>query len=483
MPNPFPRTPEFSGALYTPSRVEAEVFDLEIEGTLPASIHGAFYQVAPDPQFPPMLGNDIFFNGDGMVSAFYFADGKVSLRRRYVKTDRLMAQRREGRSLNGVYRNAYTNDPLAAKNNTTANTTVVPHNGVLLALKEDAMPWALDLDTLETLGEWDFGGQIRSATFTAHPKLDPATGNLLAFSYEAKGDGTPDLAYFEISADGKLLHETWFQAPYAAMVHDFAVTEHYVVFPLIPLTVDVERMKNGGQHFQWQPDLPQLFAVLPRAGSAQDVRWFKGPKDGFQGHTLNAYDEGNKVYVDMPVTGGNIFYFFPQADGYVPPPETLAASLMRWTFDLDSTQDEVQPQPFTDYPCEFPRCDARYLGRKYEHGFVIALDPRRPYNPANGPMPFQFFNLLAHVNLTTGITDAWFPGDSGCFQEPIFIPRAADAAEADGYVVALLNDLVSGQSELVVLDSQNMAAGPIARIKVPLRMRMSLHGCWAPQQK
>lgn len=475
----FPQTPEFSGALYSPSRVEAEVLDLEVEGTLPASILGVFYQVAPDPQYPPMLGSDMFFNGDGMVSGFYFADGKVSLRRRYVQTDRLLAQRREGRSLNGVYRNTYTNDPLAAKNNTTANTSVIPHNGRLLALKEDALPWAMDLQTLETLGEWDFAGQIKSATFTAHPKIDPVTGNLLAFSYEAKGDGTPDMAYFELSPDGKLLKEIWFQAPYAAMVHDFAVTEHYVVFPLIPLTVDVERMKKGGPHFQWQPDLPQLFAVLPRNGNAQALRWFKGPKDSFQGHTLNAFDQDGKVYVDMPVTGGNVFYFFPQADGAVPAPEDLPSSLMRWTFNLNDARDDVEPQPLTDYMCEFPRCDERYLGRPYEHGFVLAFDPTLPYNPANGPMPFQFFNQLAHLNLKTGSTDAWFPGDNSCFQEPIFIPRSSDAEEADGYVVALLNVLDQARSELVILDSRDMANGPIARVKVPLRMRMSLHGCWA----
>jgi carotenoid cleavage dioxygenase len=98
-------------------------------------------------------------------------------------------------------------------------------------------------------------------------------------------------------------------------------------------------------------------------------------------------------------------------------------------------------------------------------------------------MPFQFFNLLAHVNLKTGTTDAWFPGDSGCFQEPIFIPRAPDAQEADGYVVALLNLIAEGRSELVVLDSRDMESGPIARIKIPFRMRMSLHGCWAPSKK
>ena len=139
---------------------------------------------------------------------------------------------------------------------------------------------------------------------------------------------------------------------------------------------------------------------------------FKGPKDSFQGHTLNAFDQDGKVYVDMPVTGGNVFYFFPQADGAVPAPEDLPSSLMRWTFDLNDARDDVEPQPLTDYMCEFPRCDERYLGRPYEHGFVLAFDPTLPYNPANGPMPFQFFNQLAHLNLKTGSTDAWFPGDN-----------------------------------------------------------------------
>ncbi len=478
----FPETPEFSGALYRPSRVEADVIDLEIEGSLPAAIRGAFYQVSPDPQYPPMLGQDIFFNGDGMVSAFFFAEGKVSLRRRYVKTARLLAQCREGRSLNGIYRNTYSNDPLAAADNTTANTTVLKHGEVLLALKEDALPYAMDPQTLETLGVYDWNGQIKSATFTAHPKIDPLTGNLLAFSYEAKGDATPDMAYFEISPDGKVLHEIWFEAPYAAMVHDCAVTPNYIVLPFIPLTVDVERMKHGGQHFQWQPDLPQLFAVLPRRGSASDVRWFKGPANGFQGHTLNAFEENGLIHVDMPVTGGNIFYFFPQKDGFVPSPETLSSSLHRWTFDLNATSDIVDPKPLNHYPCEFPRVDDRYVGQPYEHGFMLAFDPARPYRAENGPMPFQFFNLLTHFNLKTGVSDSWFAGDSECFQEPIFVPRTADAPEGDGYVIALLNHIADYSSELVVLDSRDMAAGPVARITIPFRMRMSLHGSWSPSE-
>lgn len=481
MSKQFPKIPEFTG-LYKPSRVECDIYDLEIEGRVPAEINGIFYQVSPDSYYPPMLGTDIFFNGDGLVSAFQFDKGKVRLRRRYVHTDRLMTQRIEGRSLNGVYRNVYTNDKLAAENNTTANTTVLFHGDVLLSMKEDAMPYALDPITLETRGVHDFGGQVKSATFTAHPKVDPDNGDLLCFAYEAKGDGSPDIAYFEIDAAGKLKKEIWIKGPYAAMIHDFAVTEKHVIFPLIPLTVDVERMKQGGQHFQWQPDLPQLFGVLPRDGGADEVRWFEGPANGFQGHTLNAFEEDNKIYVDMPVTDGNVFYFFPQADGWVPPGESLISRMKRWTFDLSSTSHYVEPVALTDFPCEFPRCDERYTGKRYRHGFVLAFDPTLPFDSSLGERPFQFFNQLAHIDVENGACDAWFPGDSQCFQEPIFVPRSKDSAEGDGYVIALLNHLNGDDTELVVLDSLDMAAGPVARIKIPFRMRMSLHGNWTPAE-
>jgi len=134
----FPAKPEFSGSLYQPVRFEGDLYDLEVEGEIPACLDGTFYQVAPDPQYPPFLGEDIFFNGDGCVHAFRFSKGHVDFKRRYVMTQRLKLQREERASLFGLYRNPYTNDPKAAgTNNSTANTNVIQHAGVLLALKEE----------------------------------------------------------------------------------------------------------------------------------------------------------------------------------------------------------------------------------------------------------------------------------------------------------------------------------------------------------
>ena len=127
----------------------------------------------------------------------------------------------------GKYRNKYT-DAVAFRVRSTANTNIVHWQGKLLALKEDSPPYAMDPDTLETIGLWDFDGQLPSVTFTAHPKFDPATKEMVCFGYEAKGDGTPGICSFTIDSNGKLTNVVWTVSPIVAMIHDFGVTENYV---------------------------------------------------------------------------------------------------------------------------------------------------------------------------------------------------------------------------------------------------------------
>jgi carotenoid cleavage dioxygenase len=476
----FPDTPDFTGALYTPSRFEGQVFDLAVEGQVPPALRGRFVQVAPDPQYPPMLGDDIFFNGDGAVTSFRFANGHVDLSRRYVATDRLKAQRAARRSLHGWYRNPFTDDPsVAGLSPSTANTNVVPFNGRLLALKEDSLPFAMDPETLETIGQWDFNGQIGNTPFTAHPKFDPETGNLLAFGYEARGIGTTDVVYYEFTPDGKLVREIWVKAPYAGMIHDFAVTPNYIIIPVLPATADRARIEGGGRHFEWQPGLAYQFGVMRRTGDGSDIRWFSGP-NCFQAHVLNAFEDGDRLHLDMPTADGNVFAFFPDANGHAPAPHTLRFQLARWTFDLASADTVAQQTTLHDAPCEFPRCDDRYAGRPYRHAIMLGCDMGLYAMDRLGPPPWQFFNQLVHLDLQTGQHQTWHGGDAECFQEPTYVPRSADAAEGDGYVLALLNHLESHSTELVILEALKLAQGPVARVKLPLRLRMSLHGNWVP---
>ena len=182
--------PMFAPGFNSPTRFEADIYDCEVWGQIPSDIEGTFYRVACDFQYrPPENEWPTGFNGDGHVTAFRFANGSVDFKSRYVKTDRLMAERRARKRLWGVYRNHLTDDPSVANvDRGAANTHIYWHGGKMFVLKEDALPYYIDPHSLETLGRWDFHGKWTATSMSAHPKIDPLTGQMIAYGYQAKGD-------------------------------------------------------------------------------------------------------------------------------------------------------------------------------------------------------------------------------------------------------------------------------------------------------
>lgn len=246
----FPETYVFSG-INKPSRLEGDVFDLEVTGTIPKDINATFYRIQPDQRFPPLFEDDIHFNGDGSVTAIGIANGHADFKQRYVQTDRYKAETAARRSLFGRYRNPFTdNESVKGVIRTASNTNITFWRGMLLATKEDGPPFAMDPVTLETLGRYDFEGQITAPTFTAHPKFDPDTGEMICYAYEAGGngnDGSLDIIMWTIDKDGKKTEEAFYKAPFAGMIHDIGVSENYVVMPLTPIKVNMDRMRKGGE--------------------------------------------------------------------------------------------------------------------------------------------------------------------------------------------------------------------------------------------
>lgn len=276
----FPQTETFSG-FNKPSRIEADIADLEVEGTIPGDINGTFFRVQPDHRFPPLFEEDIHFNGDGNVSAFTISHGRISFKQRYVQTDRFKAESRYHRSLFGKYRNPYTDDELVkGVIRTAANTNIVFWRGVLLAMKEDGPPFAMDPDTLDTIGRYDFDGQVLSPTFTAHPKFDPETGEMVCFGYEAGGngnDGSCDIVVYTIDKDGIKTEECWYKAPYCGMIHDCGITKNYIILPMTPLKCHPDRLRRGEIHWAWDPNEDQCYGIVPRrGGKPEDIVWLRG---------------------------------------------------------------------------------------------------------------------------------------------------------------------------------------------------------------
>ncbi|KAJ5389705.1 uncharacterized protein N7496_000773 [Penicillium cataractarum] len=477
----FPDRPQFQGFM-KPCRLEGEIQALEVRGSIPEEIDGTFYRVMPDPQLPPFVENDPWFNGDGNIAAFTIKDGSVSFRQRYVRTEKFTREREAKRALLGKYRNKFT-DAVEFKVRSTANTNVVYFNGQLLALKEDAPPYALDPATLETKGLYDFEGQLPSLTFTAHPKFDPKTGEMICFGYEAKGDGTPDVCYYNVSPDGKFTEVVWLVAPVAAMIHDFAVTENWVLFPVIPQVCDIERMKQGGEHWQWSSETPFYLGVLPRRGAKPtDVKWFEY-KNSFPGHTANAYeDENGNITMDLGLSEKNVFFWWPDAQGNAPEPSSILSQLVQFNFNPRS-EDLNLPSPkiLQQHNTEFYRIDDRFATQPYKHCFMDLMDPTLGTDfPTIGPKlggGYPLYNSLGHFDVSTGKTEIYFPGRTHMVQEPVFIPRSGSTVEGDGYLLALINNYDSMSSELHLLDTRDFTKAK-AIILLPIRLRQGLHGNW-----
>lgn len=477
----FPQNPGFQNAL-RPMRMEGDVRDLETEGEIPSQLDGTFHRVHPDPQFSPKYDDDQFFNGDGMVSLFRFKDGRVDFKQRYAHTDKWKLENQAGKALFGAYRNHLTDDPsVAGQIRGTANTNVLVHGGKLYGMKEDSPALLMDPLSLETFGYTDFGGKLQSQTFCAHPKIDPRTGNMCAFSYSSKGPLTLDMAYMEISPSGELLYEVPFENKYFAMMHDFGVTEDYVLFNVMPLISNMERLEKGMPYFGFDSSLPVWLGVLPRGAgvTANDMRWFKAPSVCFTGHVMNAFNDGSKVYFDLPIAPKNSFPFFPNVDGEPFDPMGALSYLTRWTVDLASNKDTFESvEKLTHQADEFPRIDDRYATAAYRHGWMLVFDVTKPYEGPGGAF-MAVSNSLSHIDLATGKEKTWWAGPQCGIQEPCFVPRSKHSGEGDGYVIALVDNHVTNYSDLAIFDAQRVDEGPIGRVKLPVRLRQGLHGNWA----
>ena len=472
MSRPYPNNP-FLQHNFAPVQAECDAPDLIVHGELPRDLAGTLYRNGPNPMFPPLGEQHHWFLGEGMVHAIRVENGKASYRNRWVRTEQYRLQREAGeRRISTGFGDAPLPGTENVKRN-VANTNIVWHAGKLLALDEGSSPVAMDGDTLETAGSWTFEDKY-SGPMTAHPKFDPKTGEMLFFGYMAAGPGSPDISYQVVDAQGRLTRSDIFKAPYASMVHDFITTDEHVIFPIFPATIDVERIMKGGPTIAWDPKAGTHIGIMARDASVDTIRWFKGDPC-YVYHPMNAWTshEGGRTRVYADMMKYTRVPLFPDADG-TRAPSTLsdeAGLLVRWMFDLDSNSDSYTEEVLSDLGGEFPRLDERFTGHGYRHGYYAAM--KRP-NEAPG----SSFDTLVHIDLQTGRRAEWEPG-KGCYvHEPIFVPRKEGAAEGDGYVVSLVYDTGRNISDFIVLDTDDVSKGPVARVELPARVPFGFHGNW-----
>jgi carotenoid cleavage dioxygenase-like enzyme len=450
---------------FEPLRMEVERDALTLEGDLPADLAGTFLRIGPNPQFPPREPYNPL-NGDGMIHRFEIGGGRVSYRNRWVRTETWKRENAAGRALFGTSGAPTDRDPsvLGALVNGAANTNLVFHAGRLLALEEGHGPIEVDPASLDTIGPYTFGGRL-PRNMTAHPKVDPVTGEMLLIANFEDVRRGEELGLHVVDAGGALVRSERIKGPYPAIVHDFAITRDFVVVIVCPATVSMQRIMAGGSPIAWEPERAAHLGVMPRAGSAADVRWWTAPAC-MVWHMMNAFNEGGRITVDLCQQDAAMF---PLADGTPPDEARAAQKLARWTLDWDAP-GEVGIEVLWDGPCEYPRIDERLTGRPHRYGY-LACDG----GPGSGDL---FQRGLARFEFATGALDRWTAGPGFAVGEPVFCPAAGATAEDDGYILTTVFDEGRGDSCLAIFRAGALQAGPVARAQVGHRVPMGFHATW-----
>jgi carotenoid cleavage dioxygenase-like enzyme len=475
-----------------PERFEAAVYDCEVIGSIPSDMNGAFVRVGTEWLYPPKYPDDSIFNADGFVAMLRIKNGVVDYRGRWVRTPRWEKDNAAHRQLYGYYRNPFTDDPSIREETieqpwlrTLANTNVIAHAGRLFAMKEDGPPFELDPATLATRGPITFGGKFHSQTFSAHPKIDPVSGEMVCYGYQATGLATDDVFVYTVSPKGEVTREVRFKTPYVSMMHDIALTQKHIIFPVFAFTTSLARLKAGKIHWAWDAHLPTYVGILPRDGGARDLRWFKGPTRSIV-HTFNARTEGSKVILESPVSETNPFPFFPAEPGNGDGPGARpGTSIRRHIFDLSSKRDSYAEEiVHAGNVSGLGRIDDRYISLPSRYGYAGFTDPDRPFDTARaGELRGPVTNCYGCFDMHTGSRTAYFAGPSHTLNEPVFVPRKGGSAEGDGYVIGIANNLAERRSELIIADARNLAAGDIGRVILPFRLGPQVHGNWIPEDR
>jgi carotenoid cleavage oxygenase len=466
---------------FGPVRDEFDIVDLEVTGTIPEHLDGRYLRNGPNPIAAPDPATYHWFTGAGMVHGVRLRDGRAEwYRNRWVRSRDVAAALGETRRPG----------PRFAGMDFPANTNIIGHAGRTLALVEAGpRPYELSND-LDTIGPCDFDGTLPGG-YTAHPLLDPATGELHAVSYYW-GWGNR-VQYSVVGTDGRVRRTVDIEVAGQPMMHAFSLTERHVIVYDLPARFDIDlastvvprivarpmrylgsrlahravphaiaarlnrRAGNDVLPYRWDPDYPARVGVLPRDGGPTDVRWFD-VEPCYVYHPLNAYDDGDQIILDVvrhPKT------FDTERHG----PDEGTPTLDRWTVDLRA--HKVLEERIDDHAQEFPRIDERLTGRRARYGYSVGFQPDAEPAPT----------VLRH-DMAKGDTEVRSLGPNRQAGEFVFVPDAPDTDEDQGVLMGFVYNVDTDRSDLVVLDAATLAT--VADIHLPTRVPHGFHGNWLP---
>ena len=456
---------------WTPLLEEVNATELRvIEGTVPTDIDGVYLRNTQNPVFPA-LGRYHPFDGDGMLHMAAFRDGKVEYRNRFIATKGLNAELERGERLWA----GLMEDPALSTRpgwgahggiKDASSTDVVVHAGqALTTYYQCGEGYRLDPQTLEQNGipPWSPLDGI-----SAHCKVDEESGELLFFNYSKHA---PYMHYGVVDRNDRLVHYVPVPLPGPRLPHDMAFTENFAILNDFPLFWDPELLAQGKHVVRFHRDMPSRFAIIPRRGNPEDIRWFEADPT-FVLHFLNAYEDGDEIVLDgyfqdepMPRNFEGAPAGYERMMSYLDQYK-MGTHLHRWRFNL--VTGKTTEQRMDDRVLEFGMINQRYASKPYRYA----------YSAVQVPGIFLFNGYVKH-DLVTG--ESWQIGlPEGQFaSEAPFAPRINAKDEDDGYLVSFITNENTQRSEIVLIDCKRFADGPVCRIELPHKLCSGTHSCWA----
>ena len=450
----------------------------KIDGVIPAELEGTLYRNGPG--LLDINGQRLHhpFDGDGMISAIKFVNGRAHYRNRFVRTQGYLEEQEAGKMLyRGVFGSqkpgGFLSNIFDLKLKNIANTQVIYWGGKLLALWEAAEPHALDPETLETIGIDDLNGILQPGeSFAAHPRIDPnctLNGEPVMVNFAIKPGLSTTITIYEIDTQGKLLRKYAHSVPGFAFIHDFVITPNYCIFFQNPVTYNpfpfLFGLAGAGQCVNFKPNQPTRILVIPRnRDKSTEMQCFE-TQAGFVFHHGNAYEQGNQLCIDsicydsLPSVG-------PDDDFLQTDFEALSPGQL-WRFTLDLDREIVLSEMIEPRCCEFPTLHPDVVGRKYRYLYTGAADA------AQGNAPLQ---AILKLDLETGERQLWSAAPRGFVSEPVFVPHPQAQTEDQGWLLTMVYDASYHRSKIVILDAQDLNREPVTQLHLQHHVPYGLHG-------